>query len=431
MAEDGFAYTTLGRQPAIAQPRAIRAQLTAFFPVDSALPAPYILPATKEHRSLEAVTQEAGQLTTVMERHLVSGPELHVLLRSLADALALARAHLDPELRTLAAHHDHATSAKVSDAVIAAEADSADDVAALQRDYRIYDLYFDVIRVPAMTVSQFAAQATRSCQRIIDDLPYAVLGIDEIHAILQAMTRLFSPFVRPVPGKASVPPPADPMTVSAEHADNEEPYALVWAASAAGDPDAHTRRVAFYRWLAGHHFFDLCAMACRAALLDAKTALANDDAAAVGVALDRAATFLRGTTAAMWYAANFPRIIYQHPVRPSMESTEAPDGFSGTMNPDYARMKTAKALLKQTLTRRYGRDLQRWPVELASAFIRFHETDIADTEHHVLIALSKTGFDSSLAQKKWQANLPAGASRHNALALLRALTDERRQEFEY
>jgi hypothetical protein len=331
-------------------------------------------------------------------------------------------------------------SASLSEAnlklALAAEVGPDDDTTALLKQYDTYDRYFNVYRFSAMTAGQFIAQTAASCQRLLADLPYTALDIDERLTIARVTGELFATLAaRYFPEASASAQDRDPLsTESAESApfptqpDGMEPPARVSSPDVSSN---RTQRIAFERWRAGHHFFDLCAMFGRDQLIQAATALAAGNEPAVAQALRTSALFLRGTTAAMWYAGNFPQAIYERVIRPSMVSTGMPHGFSGTQNLDYRRFKDTKEQLQEPLKGRYGRNVDRWPSALGQAFITFHETDIADTEAHTLIIIAKTGLDQSLAQHEGQRGLPPNAPRLNAVAQMRALTDERRQEFDY
>ena len=69
------------------------------------------------------------------------------------------------------------------------------------------------------------------------------------------------------------------------------------------------------------------------------------------------------------------------------------------------------------------------PTRLRSAFMNFHEADIVDSEHHLIIAAHKVGTDQSLAQKEWQAELPDHIHRQKAVDVLREMAESKRREF--
>ena len=140
-------------------------------------------------------------------------------------------------------------------------------------------------------------------------------------------------------------------------------------------------------------------------------------------------SFLRGTTAAMWYAGDFPANLYRDSVRPSMVMPGKTSGFSGDQNADYNRMKDAKERLKEFLRQTYGPNLAGLSPRLRRAFMNFQEADIEDSEHHLMIAAHKVGTDQSLAQKEWQAELPGHIHRQKAVDVLREMAESKRREF--
>src|SRR5262249_17147498 len=139
--------------------------------------------------------------------------------------------------------------------------------------------------------------------------------------------------------------------------------------------------------------------------------------------LHNAQLFLRGTSASMWYANNFPFEIYKNHVRPAMMKADTPDGLSGELNTDYNFMKAAIDCLEKVMFRRYGRDFNGWPDSIYNSYHEFGSVYVEDMQHHTLIAVSKVGTDTSLAQKAWQADLPAHIRKKKAADVLREMMD--------
>jgi len=417
----------------------VNARPCAFLPADSTFPAVDDFPVTdtSSHadmayaQSLMRMLHAARTLRDLLESEVVLLPDLATRLSPLRQAVGHLAHALGPTLDDLAQRTDAQTSALATAVAVAGEVSAENDQATLTQQYVIYDRYFNVFRLPTMTSAQFTAQVIRSCQRVVDDLPYALLNCDEVVAIVQAVGEMAETLSRrfyPLP--AAFVPPTSALTKETRGS------ALSLSSGSVGGPPTlnlshlRTHRMAFERWRGGHHLF-ACSLFCCESLRRADDALKHGHDVATGQHLRHATVFLRGTTAAMWYAGNFPQVVYQQVIRPSMVSAQMPHGFSGTQNADYHRLKAAKAHLQDVLLRRYGRSLTGCSPAIRGPFIMFHETDLADTEAHTQIIISKTGLDQSLTQKEEQAQLPANAPRLNAVAMMRAITDERRQEFEY
>jgi hypothetical protein len=277
--------------------------------------------------------------------------------------------------------------------------------------HAIYDRFFHVTRLCGMTVGQLAAQAAATTANLLDDLPRTMLNRSEPACLLYAAALLQRHL-----GGISGGPPA---TVS--------PQAAPTYLAADSDPVALT----FHRWRVGHHFFALCCQVCADALQAAAEAAAASNVEAAAVAVRVASPLLRGTTAAMWYAADFPRAFYMRYVRPSMAATVAPGGFSGNQNPDHARLSRARRALRETLLETFGTTAGRWPSPLREAMHDFHSTNVEDNEHHTLIAAAKVGQDMSLAQMSWQDQLPAHLRNRSAVDVLRRMTDLKRAEYDF
>jgi hypothetical protein len=168
-------------------------------------------------------------------------------------------------------------------------------------------------------------------------------------------------------------------------------------------------------------------MFCSAHLELADKALEASDENAGAPLILEAAKFRRGGTAAMCYAANFPSEIYIDYVRPTMSKAGAPNGFSGSQNSDYNHMKVVRKQLGEKIRKCYGTEARNWPTAISSSARAFHEAEIEDSEHHVLIAVSKVGTDSSLSQKKWQGRLPSDVHVKNAVGILRDMVEMKRR----
>jgi len=385
---------------------------TVYLPYDSEIPSLTTVGVDEPEicRALEQVAGAAGSLSDLLTQHVVFAPELAgrlVQLKTLLDAvLPLVTAQID----RLAEMITPKLSADAVEAALKRDA-SAGNFKETFDNYVIYDHYFRVLRVASMTGAQFAAQVAASWRELLADLPYAVLGIDDITALLRACRLMFES-IAPVFGTA----------VAGQTAPIDEARIGPLAPQPAPADDA---TIAFYRWTEGHHIFDLCAIFCRDRLLRVIQAVTDGDETAIVALLGEARQLLRATTAAMWYTTNFPLALYRDQLRPSMSHTGAHGGFSGTQNADYERMKTTKEQLKEALFSHFGDDPAAWPAAVYGAIVRFNEIDIEDTEHHILIAAAKVDMDESLAQMAWQ---PAQGTASNAVEALRDMAEAARQD---
>lgn len=268
---------------------------------------------------------------------------------------------------------------------------TADDL----ENAHIYDGFFHVRRAPDLTAPQFLNQALHVIAALLADLGDALLDRDEVGALFDAMVRALE-----CAGVTAIPPNGTPLPQAAAPED-EPDGARVW-----------------YRWVAGHHTFALCAIFARDALLRAQTAITAADNDALAAALNDAGIFVRATAAAMWYTADFPIKFYLEKMRPAMEASGARGGFSGTQNSDYERYKAARERTVEALFEKFGDRASQWPPPVLAALTRFHEIEVQAAEHHVLVAASKVELDQSLAQKSTQ---PGG--RESAVDILREVVD--------
>ena len=293
----------------------------------------------------------------------------------------------------------------------------------------IYDGYFGVVRISAMTLLRRTAQVAATAQAVLRDLPYTLLDRMQIVMVIANIRHMLKTVAYRFPSEGSlVPdsPAAQPAHQGAEAV--RRAYRQCWLSQGNGGVE-WSQAVAFYRWKVGHHFFNLCTIFCTDALREACSAIAEGDEETGVTQLALADSFLRGTTAAMWYAGDFPAVVYQACVRPSMVMPGKASGFSGDQNADYNRMKDAKERLKKVLRQKYGPALAALPARLRSVLMDFHEADIEDSENHLIIAAHKVGTDQSLSQKEWQAELPDSIYRQKAVDVLREIAESKRREF--
>ncbi|MER7469097.1 hypothetical protein, partial [Streptomyces sp. NPDC097981] len=176
-----------------------------------------------------------------------------------------------------------------------------------------------------------------------------------------------------------------------------------------------------YRWRVGHHLFSFSTIFCRHFLMAAAGPF-RASPERVAALIEDARISLRGTTAAMRYAANMSQGAYLDVIRPSMEAAW-PGGFSGTQHLDYERLKRAREDTRQALLSEYGQLPADWPQEVRLAFGGFCETEVEDLEQHTLIAASKVGTTSSLLTAA-----AGGASDWAAVKQLRSMANKRQRE---
>lgn len=406
--------------PAYARP-------TAFLPLDSTLPPPSDRASQISSKcaliqvALLAIESEAAQMNARFTRHVLSNAELNEDFLRLEAFLGRAGGLLAGELPPV---EEAPQQLEVSPREI-----SGDPAEHHVADYAIYDAYFQVVRISQMTIPQFAAQVVATCWALLRDLPFAVLGMDQVLALtetIQTMVAYLMGNFDSDEGERLSP------------AENEVPiletssWQEFWgAAPCSRQLEDRTCKVAFYRWSVGHHFFNLSSIFCASHLDAASRAIAVADEENAAASILQAAGYLRGVTAAMCYAANFPSEFYRGPIRQSMIVTGAPHGFSGSQNADYHNLKTRKCDLIQRLSNSYGSDTSRWPPAVLAAIATFHELDIQDSEHHILLAAYKVGRDSSLSQKTWHGRLPATARVKNAVDILREMTEFKRRQYQF
>ena len=407
----------------------------AFLPASTALPAPGDSPVDPAllRPALSSVVKRAAGLLDRLQNGVVAFGQIESAVAELDDALAVLAAQLSPPMQPLQnwvqpnSDRRGGEEGAIADRQEAEERVIADFGPLLAEACAIYDSYFGVVRVSSLTLWQLTGQVVATSRAILCDLPYTLLDRTQIVMLVGNTGRMLTILAQRLslsPDNAASQPAPAQSAAAAQRAG----FRQCWQQNEA-DSSQWSQTVAFYRWKVGHHFFDLCTIFCGDALRQAHTAIAagNESAALEQFAL--ADSLLRGTTAAMWYAGDFPANLYRDYVRPSMVMPGKTSGFSGDQNADYNRMKAAKDRLKEFLSQNYGPTLAALPTRLRSAFMNFHEADIVDSEHHLIIAAHKVGTDQSLAQKEWQAELPDHIHRQKAVDVLREMAESKRREF--
>ncbi|MEU2039682.1 hypothetical protein [Nocardia niwae] len=270
-----------------------------------------------------------------------------------------------------------------------------------------YDRYFGFVRVAELPRDVLAAQIVITCAAVLAEMSTAPIALDESISALDAIGAM-----------------------------------LAWCATTsvtvretvsrvAGRPfaDAAVEVRAEYRWIIGHHLFNLSTVFCLAEIQRAQASAVAGDDSATADALLAAARYLRATTAAMWFAGAFPAEIYLRHVRPSMAVLSGREtGFSGTQNLDYHRLRRAIDVLRVAL----AATPVRGSAVLRSAHAVFTEIEIQDVEHHILIAAAKVGgTEPSLLSHANRTELPGHMDLVPAVEVLRDLAEQRRASREY
>ncbi|MFF8932866.1 hypothetical protein ACF1AO_37080 [Streptomyces longwoodensis] len=247
-------------------------------------------------------------------------------------------------------------------------------------EFLVYDEYFGVTRSAIFTPVDLETHLTFTATRALEDIQHSVLGVDELSSVINSMKLMLEY--------------CDGISASQRNAEGALLGPNAPLNSIALPPPVRSSE---YRWRIGHHFFAFATQFCRHFLV----AVARNDTSAppdeIAGLIRKAHICLRGTTAAMWHAANMSRHSYQKTIRPSMVN-KGGDGFSGTQHLDYERLKQAREAAIQWLEANFGSVPSRWPSAVRTEFRDYCEAEVEDLEHHTLIAASKVGRTTSLLQ---------------------------------
>lgn len=289
--------------------------------------------------------------------------------------------------------------------------------------YIVYDEYFGIVRVPHLSPTQLLGQCVSTVYAMLGDLPFTMLAREEIIVLFTALYKLFNCFLDEE--LEDIPPV--PASYVMQENNNLEATALLWTTLATDS--VQRKNIAMFRWLVGHHTFNMITIFLTEAVNNAIRAIQAKDNPTIIAELDRASTFLRAGIACEWYAANFSNSIYTDIVRPTMIRQDIPggDGFSGDQNAEFNRFKVAKENLKRAVRTAYDEDnLPRYVEQALRGFVEMY---VQDAEHHVLLAAAMVGSTPSIAQDEWQKDLPDGTPAQSAVDFLRDMVSARREEF--
>jgi hypothetical protein len=396
---------------------------TSFFPADSKFPQHDTATIHADQRLLSIrpilgeIIRHTDELIQSLEFHIFNWLDISRRLTRLGHVMAYACTFFEPELQTLLATQTRETSTKSLEQVFNHRSPE------IVIGYVAWDRYFRVIRVHPLQIQQFMAQVIKTSMEVLYDLPCAMIERSELAYMIRMVNMIFRIFYEQLPYDTEYQTSAQ-LELPARIIENQQSWSALW--SHPSDQTEWDHRVGLYRWKVGHHFFVICAIFCQKLLAQASDAFeANDETRGIH-ALHDACLFLRGTTAAMWYANNFPLEIYKCHVRQTMVNEEA---LTGEEMIDYNCVKDAIDCLERTLFKKYGKSPDNWPEAVYNAYHEFGQTYVEDMEHHAIIAISKVGADTSLAQKVWQADLPRRFRKKTAADVLRDMMDLRRKRF--
>jgi hypothetical protein len=380
----------------------------AFLPPHARRPFQHPAPDSPSARQAATLVERVGEAAAVvgsaLDRDVLTVGELEAALARLRRPLEQLVGRVGSVLVDLTA----ATSDESGREETLHEREHERDL--LLAQYALYDRYFGVRRVHDLGVEPLIGQMGRTILMLVRDLPFAMLGVDELRALLASIERMARMM------RAALPFEGESVEEGEENGDRPE---LWWDETPRKE---RTVAVAGYRWTVGHRAFALCCLFCREQLQRAAEAI--EDPPTCASCIREATVFLRGTSACLWYTTDFPARVYEEIIRPSLEAVDMPGGFSGTQNADYNHMRNALNALHDGLMRHYG---DAWPTPVAAAMADFVAVDELDIDHHVLVAASKIRLGQSLAQQTFQQAHAAQAGARSAVEALRELATFRRR----
>jgi hypothetical protein len=244
--------------------------------------------------------------------------------------------------------------------------------------FDIYDRYFEVSRVKAMTHGQFIQQYLDTSAELVNEFQYTSMSRGEIAYILkgwEAANQILLANHQP-----SAPQFSDTKIVEVAPQNNDER--------------------ALYRWKVAHHGFGIFMIFSGYCFDKAINAIINQEAEAIICDwLDKGAHLFRATTACMEFGNSFTATVYREVIRPDMsranEEANLPNGFSGTQNYEYVVWRKLKVKLFNTI-KAHKESLSAAVMEKAELFRTYY---LEDMHIHSIIAGRMVGIEKSLLQE--------------------------------
>jgi hypothetical protein len=289
----------------------------------------------------------------------------------------------------------------------------------LHNGYNVCDHYFRFVRVKDMQAREWLGTLAFVSLAVVEDLPHTLLNWDEEISLLAAVAEMFA-WILPEGMEAESSLQSGELHVSSEI------RLPLWQSEA--ENVGRTVSISYYRLLIGHHIWqhiNIFARECFEHSAD-EFAKGNDEEGTRW--LWKATRLFRGTTSSMWYASIFPLQTYQAELRPTMVETDSIDAQQQHLT--YNLLKQGIKQFKLTMEERVAANQPLQSEQTYTMLKQFHEYYVQDMEQHILVAASKVGLDSSLAQKIWQSKLPANTRVKNAMDLLRDMAIIRRKDWQ-
>lgn len=273
----------------------------------------------------------------------------------------------------------------------------------------IYDHYMNILRYDYADPSIFVKELVLIVRQQIEDIRKMHVSLHEFTAFIAGMSLMFDGLLERT-GCVVNPNPS------------EKPREYDNIDYAAGPT---TQEISpLLRWKGGHQTFALMVLFSADEIEKARISF-NMNWEKATEHLYRASIFFRASTAIMWVASQFPSQVYLETVRPSMISTEMPNGFSGDQNRDFEYWRFTK--------NKFIADIKlHWdsiPACLRAAVMQFRSTYIRDGESHILLASEMIGDSASLSQI--EAEKAYHFKHKSAAEILRDITRQRIAEFSF
>lgn len=272
--------------------------------------------------------------------------------------------------------------------------------------FNIYDNYFGVARADDLPFAIFIHQYINIARLTIEDLTSSVISLKEL-------TQLITGFNEMAKYLITIVDPTDKIAYRELPAVLSETTEYLSVAESA-----------IVKWKVQHYAFNISMLFATETLTQAITSLMEGLFSRAADMIVLSSVLLRSSTSAMWTASSFTSEVYNGIVRPSMESTNAPGGFSGNQNREFETWRKVKDQFRDWL--KANIDLTE---PLSYSLRLWLDTYILDMMHHTLVA-DAMKVEGSLVDKDIEKKIGLKTERR-AIDALQQLIEMRKKEFEF
>ena len=272
--------------------------------------------------------------------------------------------------------------------------------------YNIYDNYFGVARADDLSFALFLHQYINIFSLTVEDLANALISLEELSRLITGFNEMAKYMISTI----------DPA--------NKIDYKELPLVSVQPTEYNNVSDSAISKWKIQHYAFNISMLFSTETLTQAIQALKKNEFARASELIFTSSITLRSSTSAMWSASAFTSEIYKKIVRPSMESTKSPGGFSGNQNREFETWRIVKDSFREWLQENLDKI-----GPLKNSLRYWVDTYVFDMLQHILVA-DAMRVDGSMVDEDMEKNFGFKTGRR-AVDALQHLLELRKKEFDF